>query len=338
MLAEDHSAYGIQQCKRQSTGSSLRLSCGGDTEDDQERNDQRLQQVRIFLCSIESAMYSEDAETKQWLAKRVDPRDTCVRALIKIVLQPKYKSQLALLCTTLRAVQLLLQVANSLSGIGVDGGVDRLRELAGEPLAVQTLPQLRLMAAGPQPFLACNALLVLAELGSRVDFSREFLERLLELLTELPERSEDVVSGALRVYCHQGSARQLLIEVMTSHPNGRLLGEVMLQVVNRCGTFRDAALEVLTSCLYSPVGRDYLYSNDARVLLEILLRELPNHMREVGAFCLHADCLKALMLCSEPARSHRRDEVITLLEDLSRDEVSPPDIRLKCREVLQAVC
>lgn len=316
---------------RQSTGSSIRLSCGGNAED---HNDERLEQVRRFLCSIESAMYSDDPETKQWLAKRVDPRDTCVRALIKIILHPKYRSQLALLCTTLRAVQLLLHVANNLSGYGVSGGLDRLRELAGEPLAVQAVPQLRLMAAGPQAFLACNSLLVLAELGPRGDFNREFLERLLDLLTELPERSEDVVSGALCVYTHQGSACSLLIDVMTSHSNGRLLGEVMLQVVNRCGSGYENALEVLTNCLYSPAGRDFLYSNDARVLLEILMRELPNHTREVVPFCRHANCLKALVLCSEPARGHRKDEVIALLEDLSRDDLSLPDIRLKCREVL----
>jgi len=112
----------------------------------------------------------------------------------------------------------------------------------------------------------------------------------------------------------------------------------LLQVVNRADVKRRLrALKVLTGCLSQPGSERLLYTNDARVLVEILLRELPNQADEEQAFICHADCFKALARRCEVAREHRRSEVLQVLHDLHEDDCSTPIIRDQCAAVYAAV-
>merc|ERR1712216_766279 len=100
-------------------------------------------------------------------------------------------------------------------------------------------------------------------------------------------------------------------------------GEVLLQVLNK-GFSREvsgACLDMLVEILGSPGGgAEFLYSNDVRVLLEILLRGLPNHAGDAPLFLKHAECLRQMLRQYPAAAEHRRTEVSALLRDLADDE------------------
>lgn len=186
----------------------------------------------------------------------------------------------------------------------------------------------------------CAALLVLADLFAEVPRGQrlglwhvdDLVGKLMQLLETQPDHAGAIGEVAL---CIRPSAA--LVDGMRSTAGGRFLVEVLLQVLNRGG--HDArslrAAELLAGGLAEPaaLGRGgLLYTNDARVLLEILLREVPGHVEDAHA--RHAECLRAALSACKALRSHRREETVRMLEDCRDAARAPEAVRLKCKEAL----
>lgn len=185
----------------------------------------------------------------------------------------------------------------------------------------------------------CAALLVLADLFAEVPRGQrlglwhvdDLVGKLMHLFETQPDHAGAIGEVAL---CIRPSAA--LVDGMHSMPGGRFLVEVLLQVLNRGDDARSLrAAELLGSGLAvsSVAGcSGFLYTNDARVLLEILLRELPSHVEDAHA--RHAECLRAALSACKTLRSHRREETICMLEDCRDAARAPAAVRLKCAEAL----
>jgi len=309
----------------------------------QAKADQKLEFVQAMIRQLEKAMKNYNEEDQLWLRNLIDPDDKCVFTLVKLVIEPKYREFISLRCVVLRALQIILRVAQSMvqGPLQGDANVGRwcLVHLVGPELANQAISVVVGMANHEQiePVASCNALLVLAELGPEV-LAPELTRRLMDLFVRLPDRAEDLVEVGLRFHAQGGQQRAALLDAAVSHPGGSLLCEVLLQVINRADMRRRLrALKVLSGCLSRPSSERLLYTNDVRVLVEILLRELPNHAEDATAFAAYADCFKVVASIYAAARTHRRSETLQVFEDLCEDERLPSDMREKCREVLQVV-
>jgi len=190
-----------------------------------------------------------------------------------------------------------------------------------------------------EPVIQCASLLVLADLFAEVPRGQrlglwhvdDLVSKLMELLETQPDHAGAIGEVAL---CIRPS--KALVDGMRSTAGGRFLAEVLLQVLNRGDEARSLrAAELLGSGLSaSPVAgcSGFLYTNDAKVLLEILLRELPCHVED--AYARHAECLRAALFGCEALRSHRREETIRLLEDCRDAARAPAAVRHKCAEAL----
>jgi len=293
---------------------------------------------------LERALESNSQEDRQWLRKIIDPSDPCFPTLIKLFIEPKYQSFVGLRCVALRAVQILLRIAAQFVGgreADHNVGASILLNLAGEELANQAFAEVKRMVQGSEPNVACNAMLLLGELGPEAfppHLLQQLLTQLLDLFVALPERADDLVEVALRAHAWGGERRAALLAKTVSHEGGQLLCEVLLQVINRADKKRRLrAVKVLAGCLALPNSERLLYTNDVRVLVEILLRELPNCAGDTVAFACHADCFKALATRCEAARAHRREEALQVLEDLRDDDRCESTVRGKCAEVLAAL-
>lgn len=311
----------------------------------QAKADEKFNCVQLLIRNIEHALKENEPQDREWLRKLMDPGDQCFRTLLRLVVEPKYACFVRLRCVALRAIQMMLRIAVTMvplppeaRGVSPDLGMRCLAELAGPPLAEEVFPQIAVMAANKEePMLALDAMLVLAELGPK-GLSEGTVPQLLDLLVVYPDRAAELAEVALRVHAYNGAPRKALLTGAVQHEGGRLLGEVLLQVINRSDNQRRLrAVKVLTGCLSTPCGGNFLFTNDALVLVEILMRELPIHAGDPAFFVPHADCFKVLTQRSEPARLHRRDEVRQMLEDLRDHELNPAEVRAKCAEVLRSV-
>merc|ERR1719401_1032078 len=115
-------------------------------------------------------------------------------------------------------------------------------ELAGRELANEAFVVVCGLADRLQePLVACNALILLAELGPEAAdeaFGARLSASLLDLFVALPDRADDLVEVALRVHAWGSAHREALLAEAVQHPGGRLLGEVLLQVINRANKGR----------------------------------------------------------------------------------------------------
>lgn len=306
-----------------------------------EKAEQKTEAVRQIVRNLEMAIRNDRPQDREYLERIIDPQNPCFRTLINLLVAPKYTGFVRLRCVVMRAVQMILKIAvNMVPGTmvpDVHRGMRCLVEMAGEQLAQQAFPELRRLASNhDQAVVACDALLVLAELGPEA-LEPRLVRRLLDLFVSLPDRAEELVEVALRAHAWGGEARSELLQTAVSHPGGTSLGEVLLQVVNRGDEVRSLrAVKVLTGCLSCLGGQNILYTNDVRVLVEILQRELPKRAEAASEFACYAECLRALFACCDAARQHRHDEVVQLLEDLRDDESCDAAVRAKCAEVLRA--
>jgi len=304
---------------------------------------QKCEAVQQMIRRIERALSNNAEEDKQWLRNIINPNDACLSTLVKILIEPKYKGFVGLRCVVLRAIQLILRIAvlmvNGPHALDNNVGLWCLVHLVGDELTCKVLPVVAHVAECDQcePLAACNALMMLAELGPEA-LAANLAPRLVDLFVRLPDRADELVEVALRFHAHGGDQRLELLDAAISRPGGSLLCEVLLQVVNRADVKRRLrALKVLTGCLSRPGSERLLYTNDVRVLVEILLRELPNHADKEQAFICYADCLKALASRCEEARKHRRSDVLQVLHDLQEDEHGTPIIQDQCAALYAAM-
>lgn len=213
-------------------------------------------------------------------------------------------------------------------------------ELAGKTQADLALPELRLLAEQKvDRVVASNAITVLAELGPYA-LNSQLVPRVLELFEETPDRASDLSEVALRVHAWGGECREQLCSaiVEVNHTGGHLLVEVLLQMINRCDFKRQQrAAKVLTGCFVLTRGKEWMYTNDARLLVELLLREIPAKAEDPKAFRCFSTCVKALLQCSQAAAEHRRDELWQVMEDLRQDDRLEPAVRQDCAEVLEVM-
>eukprot|EP00933_Yihiella_yeosuensis_P005679 TRINITY_DN110245_c0_g1_i1.p1 TRINITY_DN110245_c0_g1~~TRINITY_DN110245_c0_g1_i1.p1 ORF type:complete len:351 (-),score=76.84 TRINITY_DN110245_c0_g1_i1:129-1115(-) len=304
----------------------------------QAKVDEKIMHVQSVIRNVEKACLNNTEEDRQWLSNIIDPKNPVFATLVKLLIQSKYKAFTSLHCVALRAIQMILRIASQLflGSNDADIGMRLFVELSGQELASEAWPEIcRMAEQQEEPLVACNALIVLAELGPKA-FCPELVGRLMEVLQALPDRAADLIEVALRVHAWGGKAREALVNAAVQHPGGKLLCEVLLQVVNRCDAKRRLrAVKIFTSCLsISDGGDSLLYTNDARVLVEILQRELPIHAEDATAFGCLAECYKVLAIKCEAARSHRRTEALQVFEDLREDERLESQVREKCSEVL----
>lgn len=120
-----------------------------------------------------------------------------------------------------------------------------------------------------------------------------------------------------------------------AHDGGRYLGEVLLQVVNRGDPIRRLrAVKVYSGCFAMPNGAQFLYTNDKRILVEILMRELPIHAGAAREFVAYAECYRVLVLQCQVARAHQYQSAIQLFDLIGDNAQNPMEVRNKCEEVL----
>ncbi|CAE7881108.1 unnamed protein product [Symbiodinium microadriaticum] len=304
----------------------------------EEKAQLKTEQVQQIIRSVEKACEHNSDEERRWLLELCQPSNPCFATLVRLVYQPKYKAFFALRAVCLRAVQMLLQIAKMTftdAAGDPDLGWKTFVELAGVEQAREAYPELVLLAQQQVEFVvASNAITLLSELGPSA-LKLEHVPLLLELLQVLPDRAGDISEVALRVHAWGGDYRPMLCDAIAQHPGGKILVEVLLQMINRCDEKRrQRALKVLTECFQLPEAAELLYTNDARVLVEILLRELPAHAEDVRAFMCYTGCLKALAAANPAARQHRRDEVLQVLEDLRQDDRLQMEVREQCAKVM----
>merc|ERR1712226_582594 len=186
------------------------------------------------------------------------------------------------------------------------------------------------------PSLQCAALFLIADMframpdGSTCGAwtCRDAVLKVLNLFETQPTYAEDLVKVALHM------PYETLTVATVAHPGGKLLCEVLLQVVNRgdCLQSRQAA-QILAGCLALPNSEELLYTNDVRVLVEILLREIPRHAEDEEAH--HAECLKMLVMRCPVARTHRSEDASLVLNDYSNYHGATAAVRLQCTETLR---
>lgn len=307
----------------------------------QAKAEEKVAFVQELVRNLERAITNMEPEDQEYLQQFLRPGDPCFASLCTMLLLRKYSPFVLLRCVVLRAIQMILKITVAAmtepEASQADVGMRCLTELAGKALTQKVYPEMKRLAENSQAVIACDALLVLAELGPEA-FGMRPVERIIELFEALPDRADELTEVALRAHAWGGDTRSRLLEVTLSHRGGSGLVEVLLQTVNRSDEKRSLrAVKVLTGCLLTPAGERLLYTNDAHVLVEILLRELPNRIEREAEFTCFAECLRALEMKSKAARDHRRTDVIQVLEDLRDDERNAPAAREKCMEVLASM-
>eukprot|EP00928_Gymnodinium_smaydae_P053494 TRINITY_DN37472_c0_g1_i1.p1 TRINITY_DN37472_c0_g1~~TRINITY_DN37472_c0_g1_i1.p1 ORF type:complete len:356 (+),score=83.87 TRINITY_DN37472_c0_g1_i1:133-1200(+) len=336
---------------------SVRVSAGGESEAGagSERSEEDASAafkakvmekevvIQGIIINIERSLKENSEEGRRYLLEVVRPDVSCCRNLVEIAISPKYQVCVRLQCRVLRALQMMLRVAVSMvpEGTGYKDhpsvGMMCFKELATPDLAMQGYEHAVATARWhSEAVLACDALLVLGELGPAGLESPEIHRRLLGLFKELPDRVDELIDVALRIHKQGGQARASLLQETLTQPGGKVLCEVLLQLVNRGDEQRKVrGVKMLRGCLGMPGGDHLLYTNDARVLVELLLRELENSTEDAAAFVIYADCLRALYLSCDVVREHRREEVLRVLDEVHEEESNcEPEVRAACAEVL----
>lgn len=324
-------------------------------QDLEARAKQKEDFVKEIVKNLEVAIRSAHLpEEKKYLRRIINPEDPCFKTLVNLLTLPKYSSFVALRCAVLRAIQMILKVAVSMVPSGdinmgcaqpvdpqseANFGMRVLRELVGrdQKLADKAFDELcQMVDRTEQALVACDAMLVLAELGPQAfdcaDGSR--IMRLLDLFAALPDRASELVEVAMRAHAWGGATREQLVKASINHDGGRYLGEVLLQMVNRGDRMRRLrAVKIYSSCFALPDGTEFLYTNDKRVLVEILERELPSY-DNAAEFVCYADCYKNLVTQCDQSREHHSRDITQLFEDIFDNHESPLEVRAKCRELL----
>uniref|UniRef100_A0A7S0ZQB7 SPIN90/Ldb17 leucine-rich domain-containing protein n=1 Tax=Noctiluca scintillans TaxID=2966 RepID=A0A7S0ZQB7_NOCSC len=315
-----------------------------DVPDVQAKAAEKREIVQKLIRNLERAERNDGPVDRAWLKQIINPKDQCFQTLIKLLVAPKYEGFVSLRCVCLRAMQMMLRIATRIvvtaneASADSTHGVQCFLELAGEKLAREAYALIcNLVESREDTLLACNALLVLAEMGPQT-VAPHLAKKLFALFMAVPERADELMEVALRMHSWGGERRSALLEAMVSHAGGRLLGEVLLQVINRGdGGRRARAAKILTGCLALPQGERLLYTNDVLVLIEILLRELPCTAGDVGGFEAHANCLLALTRRCGPAGSNRRGEFVQIIVDVRDDERNPQAVRRTCTQMLASL-
>jgi len=222
--------------------------------------------VEQMIDELVKAMHNPTGrEENRYMRTLVSPDDTCFKTLINLMILPKYAGFVELRCVVLHAVQMILKIASNMVKPGTAGtageqdvniGMKVLRDLVGKDLAEQALTELCSMVdRTEQALVACDAMLVLAELGPEAFDAPEGsrVMRLLDLFAALPDRASELVEVALRVHAWGGTTRAVLVEAAVTQDGGRYLGEVLLQMVNRGDRMRKLrAVKIYSSCFLVP--------------------------------------------------------------------------------------
>lgn len=307
----------------------------------QAKADEKLAFIQKFLENLDAATLRNETEDRAWLQTILDPKDPCIRTLVSIAVTHKYAMFTDLRSAALRTIAIILRVAVSFASPatsnGANAGLQCLVEMAGEQPASEARSEICRMADcqdDSKAFLSCDALLVLAELGPEA-LEPRLVPRSLGLLVALPHRAIELVELSLRVHAWGGEHREALLETALLQQGGHLLWEILMQIVNRSDPTRTLrALKVLSGILSRPSSRDFVYTNDVCVLVEILVRELPVRVGNAASLAVYADCFKALIMRCQVAREHRSEEAMSVLRELTADEQLSSTVRRKCAEVL----
>lgn len=324
----------------------------------QEKAKKKMEVVQNMIRSIEECQKLNTEEARSYLYKLVDPRDASFRVLVMFAVSPKYATSLGQVylrfqCIVLRALQMILRLAVTIrrhEGIrrgdhpdACDVGMMCFMELVGNSeLAQQAFRHLTQLAMEHEDLvLAIDALLVLAEMGREALSQPALPMRMFDLHQDVLDRADELSEVALRLHSYGGKWRADLLEATLTHPGGKLLGEVLMHMVNRGDEQRQIrAVKILTDCLSMPSGDTFLYTNDVKVLVEILMREMQSTAEDSAAvanFLTFADCLQALVTCSVAAREHRHQEMVQVLGYICEARHLHSHVRGACSKVLAIV-
>jgi hypothetical protein len=331
---------------------------------------EKEEEVQAILTNVTKAMAKSDQEEapRRWLNnclyERLDERDNLISNLVKIAVSRRYRSFYRLRIMVLRAIQLLLRVAiehkRPNNPQATDGQVGMLcfRELVEQTqLIEQFISVLKDTLCKPEPvpskpedgtsvedgltpekWLSFNALLMISELGQEELLNREVLHRLLDLFQDFPQ---DLVDVVLRFHAYDASPyifRNMLSEIIVRHPGGSLLCEVLIQLVNKShadvGDRKLRATKVLTGCLALPSSGLVLHTTDARVLCEILLREI-TEAKDVPACSVFVECLKAFISsCRATLEDRHWERLVDVMTEVRDRRTSPVELQSSCSQLL----
>ncbi|CAD7923572.1 unnamed protein product [Amoebophrya sp. A120] len=108
-----------------------------------------------------------------------------------------------------------------------------------------------------------------------VVFTADLCPVLLELLTQIAPREIDEYLGPLilELFDHgPPECAEALVSLALKHPQGRVWGEHLLQLLNRRTHIREAS-HMLLRILRADTRNHFLYTNDAAVMVDVLIRE-----------------------------------------------------------------
>lgn len=303
----------------------------------------KVAQVQELIQRIDRLMENENSVDRKVLLDLTRPKSPAVETLLSLFW--KYPKQPALRAVVLRAVQMLIRITVKVleaSGTPYSNilGFQCFVELAGEASAKKLVQDLDfLVGAGDEvPEVSLTAFVVLCELGPE-RLKPELAPRIFDFLRALPGTyGPELLEIALKMHSWSGHHRQCLLEAASTHVASKALGELLLDLVNtgpRCRCLR--AIKLLTGVLEMPGGESYLYTTDIHIWLEILMRELPKFRTDELDFVAYADLITTLFNRCPAARTHRRDEIVELLEELRDYDGTPPAVNGKCSEVLTSI-
>lgn len=283
----------------------------------QAKMDLKEQCVRQIIINITKALQggsSKDAEYLQELA--VD--ENTFRVLATMLTSSKYEVYTRLRCRVMRCMHQIIRLA--LSRVPSEQrdhpnlGMWVFKNLAGDELARKAYKQilsavLEIYETHEDALISSTALVLLSELGKDALDHPEVHKRILDLLADCPERLGETVDVALELCSYQTVRPGFLQEVMTYRNGnpGRHMGEALIQIINRSEVRSVRAAKVITSCLQSPQGASFLFTNDAQVLVEILSRNLSACRQDAEKFGAYVSCLKALYMCYPKLTQHARE-------------------------------
>jgi len=342
-------------CKASSRNSTLLPRYSEAPLDLEAKAEQKCKFVNKMIHRLDKAIRNLDKkEEQEYLRKALEPG--CFSTLIELLVAQKYTSFVNLRCAVLQAIQMILKVASAAvvkepqgnrrtstvgASQGASCGLKVMRQLAGEANTTEALRELTFIATeSKQAALVFDAMVVLAELGPEAfgaEYMSTLMHKLIELFAVLPDRQKELTEVVLRAHAWGGDIRsQLLQEIISQQEGGsRYLGEVLLQVVNWGEEARQVrAAKILADCFEKPDGSRFIYTNDKRLLVELLLRELAGHAGNAAKFDSFAKCYQALISQNGAAREHQKEEAIQLFEAHGEDDRCSQEIIRKCTEVL----
>mmetsp|Transcript_32304 Transcript_32304/g.77459 ORF Transcript_32304/g.77459 Transcript_32304/m.77459 type:complete len:310 (+) Transcript_32304:86-1015(+) len=298
-------------------------------------DDSARELVALFSNLIRSLEVArpEDPEILAWVQGLSSKEAGTILTLVSILQRPPREGLLVQAC---RVVVLLSELLPRVVATQVvDLYPDVLQDLTDRALGPLGGED------GIKPEEACASLMCVAELRKtleaswRADVLVQVVKRTLELMQEL---TGDRVMDAVTVFVKtcEGGFQDAVLGAIRRNPLARLLSETLLQVINRGHAKVQAQCLALMIELLSVEG--VVFANDRRILVEVVLRELPNAV-EVEDELLGQGYLTCLGVLAQAGELHgpRAKQAFGICAEIAKDDSSPELLRSECRRIARII-